>query len=133
MKGQVTNDEGEKLANVTLNLHSTNALFKTGSSGEFEIASLLLNDTISFSSDGYQSLTQPIKATDFLKVSLKPLHADTIEKINYLSSITRMPINEKTKWTISGEDYSSIIDNPFVDTKGSKIDLLFWQYQQGFI
>ncbi|MEJ7678426.1 MAG: von Willebrand factor type A domain-containing protein [Segetibacter sp.] len=117
VRGEVTNEKGEKLAGVTLTIHSDKTIYKTTSSGNFEIPVNSITDTISFSSDGYEPLTMEVKATEFLKISLKMLPTKGSQKTNYLASVVKREKGVETAWTPANEDYSSIIENPFVKTK----------------
>ena len=55
IKGEVKGQQGNPLQNVNILVHSTNVLYRSGTSGGFGITSSRLTDSLTFSLDGYET------------------------------------------------------------------------------
>ena len=85
--GEVKDEHGDKLQNVSIVVQSTGALYRTGSEGNFEIMSRITDDSLLFAIAGYEPYTAAIRSTDFLRITLKihDLRA-TVKKSRLLSA-----------------------------------------------
>jgi Ca-activated chloride channel homolog len=123
LTGELQNEQGEKLQNVTIVVHSTNLIYHTGIYGDFGITSSRPTDTLTFSLDSYESITTKIKAAVYLKIVLKMIpNAVKLKKNqkNHLASYIKDPkIDENYNWTVADETYSSLVENPFVQAQYS--------------
>jgi Ca-activated chloride channel homolog len=121
--GELQNEQGEKLQNVTIVVHSTSLTYHTGMYGDFGITSSKPSDTLTFSLDGYEPIITIIKATVHLKVLLKMLpNAVKLKKNqkNHLVSYVKNPkIDDNNNWTVADETYSSLVENPFIQAQFS--------------
>ncbi|HVE60769.1 MAG TPA: hypothetical protein VNA26_03065, partial [Chitinophagaceae bacterium] len=71
LKGQVNDEGGNGLQNVSILQGSSGYVFYTGSSGAFGILTGRLKDSLTFSLDGYEKKTIGVTATDFSTITLK--------------------------------------------------------------
>lgn len=62
---------GDKLQNVLITSHSTGAVYQTDLVGEFRILSRAMDDTLTFSEDGYESYTTAVHTTGYVLVTLR--------------------------------------------------------------
>jgi Ca-activated chloride channel family protein len=121
--GELQNEQGEKLQNVTIVVHSTSLTYHTGMYGDFGITSSKSSDTLTFSLENYETITTIIKATEHLKILLKMLpNAAKLKKNqkNHLASYVKDPkIDDNNNWTVADETYSSLVENPFIQAQYS--------------
>jgi Ca-activated chloride channel family protein len=121
--GELQNEQGEKLQNATIVVHSTGLIYHTGSLGDFGITSSRMSDTLTFSSDKYESVSVYVNATDYLKITLKMLpNAVKFKKNqrNQLVSYIKGPkTDDSNNWTVADETYTSLVENPFIQAKYS--------------
>ena len=61
IRGEVKDEKGEPLQNVKIYMHSAKSLYSTGISGGFGITTSILNDTLTFSLQGYETKIIPVK------------------------------------------------------------------------
>src|SRR5829696_380024 len=71
MKGQVRDEGGSPLQNVTMLLHSSGYLYKSGSDGRFGIMTPAKVDTLTSFREGYQKEKRIIAADKFNDIVLK--------------------------------------------------------------
>ena len=123
IRGELQNEQGEKLQNVRIVVHSTGLIYYTGMYGDFGITSSKARDTLTFSLDNYESYTTVVDASAFLKYTLKMLpNASKLKKDhrNHLVSFIKDPkIADNSNWTVAEETYSSLVDNPFIQAEYS--------------
>ena len=114
IKGQVKDEAGHALQNVTIYLHSTGYVYYSGSEGGFGILTNNKIDTLSFSYDAYQKQKVTVKADDFVDIVLKK--SSTAKSSQYkLASLTQNLKREtQQEWFAGDETYASIIENGFV-------------------
>jgi Ca-activated chloride channel family protein len=101
-----------------LRVHSTNSFYYSGSTGAFGIPSAVIQDTITFSLNGYDERKLVINAKDYQTIILKPsININVSQKKKLLSiTIDKEPSGLKW-WAASGETYSQQVENMFNDTK----------------
>jgi Ca-activated chloride channel family protein len=118
-RGEVKDETGNVLQNVTILQHRTGYIFRSGSSGTFGIVSHSQVDTLSFYLDGYQREKLVANADNYLRVKLKLLPAGLVTiRRDRLSSITKNLGREEQKtWFTGDESYASILENRFVNAK----------------
>src|ERR1043165_6633205 len=73
IKGEVKNEKGNPLENVNILVQSTNMLYSSGTYGGFGITSSRLIDSLTFTLDGYETVTIKINATEYVHILLKKL------------------------------------------------------------
>ncbi len=71
LRGEVKDESGNPLQNVTILQPRTGFLFKTGTYGSFGIITNKESDTLAFSLDGYQKEKLIVSADNYVTVRLK--------------------------------------------------------------
>ncbi len=119
IRGEVKDESGNVLQNVTILQHKTGYVFRSGSSGTFGIVADQLIDTFSFSLDGYQKIKQVVNADNYVSIKLKLLPAAvTNSRRDKLSSLTKdLGKEEQKSWFTGDETYASLLENRFVNAK----------------
>ena len=119
VRGEVKDESGNELQNVTILQLRTGYIFKSGTVGTFGIITNYQVDTLSFSLSGYQTERMVVNADKYvtLKLKLLPASASNIRR-DKLASLTKdMEREEQKSWFTGDETYSSIIENHFVNAK----------------
>ncbi len=115
IKGQVKDEGGNPLQNVTMLLHSSGYLYKSGSDGSFGIMAGAKVDTLTIFREGYQKDKRVISANLFNDIILKKTVIVKSAVPNRLSSLTQNLKREDQQLWFSGEEsYASIIENGFI-------------------
>ena len=116
VKGQVKDEGGAPMQNVTMLLHSNGYLYKTGNDGSFGIMIASKTDTLTIFREGYQKEMRVITAGKFNDIVLKK--AVVIKNIapNRLASLTQnLDRGQQQLWFSGDETYASIIENNFIE------------------
>ena len=119
IRGEVKDESGNPLQNVTILLHRTGYIYKTGSFGTFGIITNREVDTLTFSLDGFRSVKLTVRAENFLNVQLKLLPANVSNvRRDKLASLTKdMAREEQRNWLSGDETYASLVENRFINAK----------------
>jgi Ca-activated chloride channel family protein len=119
VRGEVKDESGNILQNVTILQYKTGYVFRSGSSGTFGIVAYQQIDTFSFSLDGYQKEKLIVNADVYISVKLKLLPASAANsRRDKLSSLTKdLDKEEQKSWFTGDETYASILENRFVNAK----------------
>jgi Ca-activated chloride channel family protein len=119
IRGEVKDESGNVLQNVTILQCKTGYIFKSGSTGTFGIVTNQQIDTLGFSLDGYQKEKLIVNADNYVSVKLKILPAAiTNSRRDKLSSLTKdLDKEEQKSWYTGDETYASLLENRFVNTK----------------
>lgn len=119
VRGEVKDEAGNVLQNVTILQHKTGYVFKSGSSGTFGIISNQKTDTFSFSLEGYRTEHLYVDADNYVSVKMKSLPASLVAgRWDKLSSLTRGLLKDEQKtWFTGDETYASLLENHFVNAK----------------
>ncbi len=119
VRGEVKDESGNILQNVTILQHKTGYVFRSGTAGTFGIVTNQQLDTFSFSMDGYQNEKILADAEKYLNVVMKKLIVTTGNtRRDKLSSQTKnLEKEEQQSWLAGDETYSSILENHFVNAK----------------
>jgi Ca-activated chloride channel family protein len=116
MKGEVMDEAGNYLQNVTIFQHSTGYIFHTGMSGGFGIITKQKTDTLTFSQPGFQEQKTVADAAAYLTITLKKEVKGSGNRLK-LSSLTENLQREiQQQWFLGDETYASIIENQFINT-----------------
>ncbi|MEP6595275.1 MAG: von Willebrand factor type A domain-containing protein [Ginsengibacter sp.] len=116
IRGEVKDEKGEPLQNVKIYMHSTRSLYNTGISGGFGITTPTLNDTLTFSLQGYETKIIPVKADVYQSIIMKFLNtSSSIQKQKLLSLTKDRDFQISRKWFVADESYSYLIENDFVN------------------
>lgn len=115
-KGQVKDEGGTPLQNVTMLLHSSGYLYKSGSDGSFGILTPTKLDTLTIFREGYQKEKRLIQADKFNDIVLKKAVVVKSTAPHKLASLTQnLKREEQQLWFAGDETYASIIENNFID------------------
>jgi Ca-activated chloride channel homolog len=115
IQGEVKNEKNQPLQNVKIIVHSSHGMFFSGASGGFGIPTKALNDSLSFSLDGYDPKTVKINANQWQTVNLSLLAANANRNRPKLISVTKN-FNQTGKyhWFVNNETYFQLVENEFV-------------------
>lgn len=119
IRGEVKDETGNLLQNVTI-LHSRSGyLYRTGSYGTFGIVTNQSVDTLVFSLHGYSPERVVARAENFINVKLKLQPINTAQgRRDKLASLTRdLTRDEQKQWFAGDETYASIIENRLINAK----------------
>ncbi len=115
LKGQVNDEAGNGLQNVSILQASSGYVFYTGASGSFGILTNRLKDSLTFSLEGYEKKKIAVAATDFSNITLKRAIVSNSSRRYKLASFTKDLKREiQQQWFAGDETYASIIENGFV-------------------
>ena len=119
VRGEVKDEAGNVLQNVTILQHKTGYVFRTGSSGTFGIVSNHQTDTFSFTFEGYRTEKLFVNADDYVSLKMKLLPASSsASRRDKLSSFTKnLEKEDQRTWFTGDETYASLLENHFVDAK----------------
>ena len=118
LRGEVKDENDNPLPNAKIMLHSSGYLYYSGNMGSFGITVPHRYDSITVSISGYQSFVARVDATKYQDIHLKLLQTTVNVQKNRLLSLTKnLTLKDHTQMFASGESYSSIIENEFVETK----------------
>jgi len=118
LRGEVKDESGNPLQNVTILHVRSGLIYKSGSIGSFGIPLHQQVDTFNFSLDGYRMEKVVVNADRYVSVQLKLAPANRTNKINKLLSFTKgLGRDEQRKWFAGDESYARIVENQFVNTK----------------
>lgn len=118
LRGEVKDEGGNPLQNVTILNHRTGYVYKSGTTGAFGIINDMQLDTFSFSLDGYKKERIVANADVYLSLKLKLLPSAGTSRQNKLLSLTKgMARDEQRKWFAGDETYASIVENKFVNAR----------------
>jgi Ca-activated chloride channel family protein len=117
LKGEVRDEAGKPLQNVSIIQGSTGYLFYSGQDGSFGLVFNKKKDTLIFSGYGYQSQKLPVDASNYIRVKLR--RQQNVSTARYkLSSLTEnLKRESQQKWFLGDETYASIIENQFINTE----------------
>jgi Ca-activated chloride channel homolog len=114
LRGEVKDESGKLLQNVTIVHQRTGYLYYSGTSGSFGIYNSSPQDTLMFSMDGFQKQKLPVSASQYNHVVLKKGTTSAYAPYK-LASLTRGLQKEIQKqWFTGDETYASTIENHFI-------------------
>jgi Ca-activated chloride channel homolog len=119
MRGEVKDEGGNILQNVTILQHRTGYIFRSGSLGTFGIVTNFQVDTFSFSLEGYRTERMVLNTENYINIKLKqlPTSASTSRR-DKLSSLTKdLDKDEQKTWFLGDETYASILENRFINAR----------------
>ena len=119
MRGEVKDEAGNILQNVTILQHRTGYVFRSGSLGTFGIVSNYQIDTFSFSQEGFRTEKMVLNAENYINIKLKLLPTSAFNaRRDKLSSLTKdLDKEEQKEWFTGDETYASILENHFINAK----------------
>jgi Ca-activated chloride channel family protein len=118
LRGEVKDEKQNPLSNAKILLHSTKYVYYSGSSGSFGILSPKQSDSVTISLEGYLPVCVQLNVAKYQQIILKMLYSTANVQRNRLVSFTRnLKPEDRLNWTISGETYSSLLENEFVSAR----------------
>jgi len=116
IKGQVRDEGGSPMQNVTMLLHSSGYLYKSGSDGSFGILTPQKIDTLTIFREGYQKEKRVIQADKYNDIVLKKTAVvKTVAPIRLSSLTQNLKREEQQRWFVGDETYASTIENNFIE------------------
>jgi Ca-activated chloride channel family protein len=116
LKGQVKDEGGAPLQNVTMLLHSSGYLYKSGSDGSFGILTASKIDTLTIFREGYQKEKRIVQSDKFNDIILKKAVVVKSTASNKLASLTQnLKREDQQLWFAGDETYASTVENNFID------------------
>ncbi len=115
-RGEVKDAGGNGLTLVRIRVHSSNSFYSSGSTGSFGIPSSKTKDTVSFFLHGYEEKTVVLNSNEYNTVLMKPSAAISNPKRKLLSVTRDKKEDARGHYFISGETYSSQVENSFNQT-----------------
>ena len=119
LRGEVRDEAGNLLQNVTIHQKSTGYVFYSGNSGSFGIPAHKESDSLVFIFDGYQKEQVTVSADKFASIHLKllPSMASNIKRGKLSSLTVNLEKDEQKKWYTGDETYASLVENHFIETE----------------
>jgi Ca-activated chloride channel family protein len=116
LRGEVKDNRGRLLEGVRINLASRGTYpYYTGGDGTFGITMTVPLDSVTFSFEGYETLTKALDARRFQSIMLKMLPSTAKLYSNKLASATTHLKKETTgNSSTLGESYTTLIENDFI-------------------
>lgn len=116
LKGDVKDEQGKPLQNVTILQASTGYLYYSGQDGSFGLNFNRKNDTLNFFIDGFQRQKVFVDATKYVRIKLKPQQKVTSSRYKLSSLTENLKRDAQQQWFLGDETYASIIENQFINT-----------------
>ncbi|HWR32541.1 MAG TPA: von Willebrand factor type A domain-containing protein [Chitinophagaceae bacterium] len=119
VRGEVKDEAGNVLQNVTIIQFKTGYVFRSGSAGTFGIVANHQIDTFSFFLEGYLKQLILVNADNYVSVKLKlaPASAGKFKRDRLCSQTKNLEKEEQKSWFTGEETYASLLENRFVNTK----------------
>jgi Ca-activated chloride channel homolog len=115
LRGEVRDEKNSPLPNVKIFVHSARTLFYSGSSGSFGINVPNLNDSLTFTLDGYDIKTIKVKSDAWQNIVLKVSAAAATRNKPKLISVTKdLKQGSRFNFSISNETYFQLVENEYV-------------------
>lgn len=115
-RGEVKDPKYSTISNVKIYAHSNKSFYKSGRDGSFGIMLKQPYDSMTFSLDGYETVTQLVKSDAWNGVTLKPLSSNiALNKTKLISETKDKSQSNRANWSISDETYFQLVENEFVD------------------
>jgi Ca-activated chloride channel homolog len=117
LKGEVRDEAGKPLQNVSIIQASTGYLFYSGQDGSFGLVFNRKKDTLVFSGDGYQPQKLQVDASNYIRVKLRKQQNVSISRYKLSSLTENLKRESQQRWFLGDETYASIIENQFINTE----------------
>jgi Ca-activated chloride channel family protein len=115
LKGEVKDEAGNLLSNVTITHCRSGYIFSSNLSGFFGIVSNQKSDSLLFSLNGFQDQKLLVDAWNYTTIILKRVNTGSNLSENKLISLTRNLKGEPHLHSIAGrETYAALLENEFV-------------------
>ncbi len=119
IRGQVVDKHGQRLPSVKIASGASKQVFKSDQYGNFGFPSPVLQDTLMFSYDGYDTLTAAVKGEEYARIILKPLPSSVIFTRDNFSVVIQDKGAGNSEQTFKNETYHRTDENNFLPTARS--------------
>ena len=116
LKGDVKDETGKPLQNVSILQASTGYLYYSGQDGSFGLVFNRKKDSLSFFVDGYQRQKVYVDATNYVRIKLKRQQNVSTSRYKLSSLTDNLKREAQQQWFLGDETYASIIENQFINT-----------------
>lgn len=117
IKGEIRDEAGQPLQNVSIVLHSTGYKYYSGTTGSLGIVTHKRIDTLTFTHHGYHKQVVPAQG-QFVQVVLKKMPSAKAGRAFALASLTKdLKRETQRQWFAGDETYASLIENGFVSAQ----------------
>ena len=118
LRGEVKDEKNNYLTGVSIFVHSSRTMYKSGIQGSFGINVPGAYDSLSFSLAGYESLTLRVKTNQWQTIALKSLTDNASKSKQKLLSIsTDLSQSAKFNTVVNDETYFQLAENEFVNAE----------------
>ncbi len=118
IRGEVHDDKNVALQNVRIILHSTGIPYSTGIGGAFGILSSREKDSLTFSLDGYETISVSVNSARYQRITLKMLpFTASLHKHSLVSITPNLEMKAERNRVMGDETYNSLIENEFIITE----------------
>ena len=117
LKGEVQDEAGNLLQNVSILHHQSGYLYYSGQSGSFGLVLQKKLDSLTFSYDGFQPQKLLVDASDYLTVVLKRQVKLSASQYKLSSLTLNLRRDAQRQWFVGDETYASIIENHFINAR----------------
>jgi Ca-activated chloride channel homolog len=115
LRGEIRDEQKNMLSNVVIRLRSSEYQFYSGSMGGFGITVPREVDTMTIVAEGFYVKTIPVNTGTYQTIILKSRFITAPKAPLRLMSMTKnLSLEERNKWTVGSETYSSLQENPFI-------------------
>jgi len=115
IKGEVRDEGGNPLQNVSILLHSTGYVYYSGSTGGFGIVTSKIIDTLTFSADGFEKKKVVADAVQNQVVVLKKNAVRNTHRYKLASLTKNLQREIHQQWFTGDETYASLLENGFIN------------------
>jgi Ca-activated chloride channel family protein len=116
LKGDVKDETGKPLQNVSILQASTGYLYYSGQDGSFGLVFNRKKDSLSFFVDGYQRQKVYVDATNYIRIKLKRQQNVATSRYKLSSLTDNLRREAQQQWFLGDETYASIVENQFINT-----------------
>lgn len=118
LRGEVKDEKNNYLTGVSIFVHSSRTMYKSGIQGSFGINVPGAYDSLSFSLAGYEALTLRVKTNQWQTIALKSLTDNASKsKQKLLSLSTDLSQSAKFNTVVNDETYFQLAENEFVNAE----------------
>ena len=114
LRGEVKDESGKLLQNVTIVHQRTGYLYYSGTSGTFGIYNTSKEDTLLFSLDGYHKQMVPVSSSVYQVVELKKGTHSPYAPYKLVSLTKGFQKEIQKQWFTGDETYASTLENHFI-------------------
>lgn len=119
LRGEIKDEKNQGIQNAKILLHSTKALYYSGTYGGFGINVMGLYDSLTISLDGYETKTFRVRTDQWQNIILRIAAASASKGKPKLISITKdLKQSSRFNWFADNETYFQLVENSFVNASG---------------